>query len=332
MGMNVKIDDLTDGKFEEIQKRLQKTEAAENRLGSELESLLRQNIELKRKIKTITRTKKVSKKINKLIANNIDEKNRKILKSNEPRVLFSGFLMDYSKKHKMYKSKWCKLTNDGELLLFKNENATDMERMFDLVSIYDNIKEKESEFELVSASKPNHSFRSESEHEIKEWIGKIKVVQYYFKIKSEHHLDESDEDEVKQEEVVKQIEVETDPFWLDISQKMECIDYQFIKKCIPSKKEMIGKKRWKQILWKAEYGEYELLSNVQLVCYDTGKWTEDDKNILFASVTKYGINSLSSWQKIADNLNRDVNDVMKKYAKAVGIPVKKLKKMAVARG
>merc|ERR1712060_842434 len=105
---------------------------------------------------------------------------------------------------------------------------------------------------------------------------------------------------------------------------MEPINHEYIKKCIPSLDEMAmdGKKKWKQILWKAEYDEFELSSNVQLVCYATGKWTKDDKDLLFESVTKYGINSMSSWQQIADDLNRDVADVMKKYAKIVKMSLK----------
>ncbi len=90
--------------------------------------------------------------------------------------------------------------------------------------------------------------------------------------------------------------------------------------------------KWKEVLWKTDYGEFELSCSVQLICFDTGKWTDDENNILFGSVSKYGVNSWSSWQKIGDNLNRSVNDVMKQYSKLVSIPAKKLKKMAVARG
>merc|ERR1740123_2722810 len=117
----------------------------------------------------------MSKKQNQLINSKIDEKNRKILRSDEPRVLYANYLLDYSKKTKKYLSKWCKLTNDGELLLFADENAKEMERMFDLVSVYDGIEDKESEFILTSESKhvdidvkPNHSFRCDDG--IEEWI------------------------------------------------------------------------------------------------------------------------------------------------------------------
>merc|ERR1712154_278838 len=218
------------------------------------------------------------------------------------------------------------------------------------------------QFELISSSKGKKKLRAESEEEIKEWVGTIKVVQYYFKVKSDYNMDadqeeendenadqnvvdseneekyddDKEEEKEKEEEIVEPEEVETDPFWLDIKNKFDAMDYKHIKECIPPKDSMNPSdpknNKWREVLWKTEYGEFELSCLAQLVCYDTGKWNDDENNILFASISKYGLNSMASWEKIADNLNRSVKDVMKKYSKLVGTPVKQLKKMAVARG
>eukprot|EP01084_Bolivina_argentea_P183714 316972_1 len=125
---------------------------------------------------------------------------------------------------------------------------------------------------------------------------------------------------------------ETDPFWLDIKNKCE-IDYAEIKKTLPNK-DFIDEEdeRWKLELWSTEYGEYKLICNVSLINYNTDDWTEDDQNLLFASVSKYGLNSKAAWEKIAENLNREVEDVMNKYSQLVSIPLKKLKKMTTVRG
>lgn len=126
---------------------------------------------------------------------------------------------------------------------------------------------------------------------------------------------------------------ETDPFWLDIKDKVDGLDYTQIKKCVPNFNFIDeDDENWKMSLWTTKYGEYELHCTVSLVSYTTGKWSEDDTNLLFASVSKYGLNSKAAWDKIAENCNREVDDVMQKYSSLVSIPVKKLKKMSVARG
>ena len=120
---------------------------------------------------------------------------------------------------------------------------------------------------------------------------------------------------------------------MDIEEKVNKMNYMEIKKCLPNSQFIDEEdENWKMQLWKKPYGDYELHCFCQLVSYNTGKWTEDDTNLLFASVSKYGLNSKAAWEKIAENCNRELDDVMNKYSKLVSIPVKKLKKMSVARG
>jgi len=142
-----------------------------------------------------------------------------------------------------------------------------------------------------------------------------------------------EQEQNKKEKEEQKVE-ENDPFYIDIAQKMNAIDIEYMKKCVPSEEQMAieNKKRWKHVLWKTNMGKFELQSNVELICLEMGKWSEEDKDTLFGLVTKYGINSKSAWQSIASDLNREVDDVMKKYSKLVSMPLKQLKKMAVARG
>mmetsp|Transcript_47430 Transcript_47430/g.76087 ORF Transcript_47430/g.76087 Transcript_47430/m.76087 type:complete len:259 (-) Transcript_47430:42-818(-) len=126
---------------------------------------------------------------------------------------------------------------------------------------------------------------------------------------------------------------ETDVFWIDVKQKVQEMDYEYIKKCIPHK-DFIDEEdeQWRLQLWKTDYGEYELQCLVRLVSYNTGKWTDDDENKLFVGVQKYGLNSKAAWERTAESLNREVDDVMAKYSQLLQIPVTKLKKMSTARG
>eukprot|EP00483_Globobulimina_turgida_P000623 UN00623 len=119
---------------------------------------------------------------------------------------------------------------------------------------------------------------------------------------------------------------EMDPFWIDIKDKCQ-IDYEQIKKTLPNKDFIDAEdERWKLQLWSKEYGEYKLVCNVALINYNTDDWSEDDTNLLFASVSKYGVNSMNAWDKIGENLNREVGDAMNKYSELVKIPLKKLTK------
>ena len=126
--------------------------------------------------------------------------------------------------------------------------------------------------------------------------------------------------------------VEKDPFWLDVNEKMSEVKYDFIKKCIPHR-DFIGEEdeRWKMMLWKMPYGDFELRCTVALESLNTGAWTDEDVELLYASVSKFGVNSMASWDKIAEAVNREVDDVMEQYGELLSIPVKKLKKMSHAR-
>merc|ERR1712130_541820 len=171
----------------------------------------------------------------------------------------------------------------GELLLFKSQKAKEAEKIFDLVTVYDEVNEGDNQFELISSSKGKKKLRAESEEDIKEWVGTIKVVQYYFKVKSDYNMDadqeeendenvdqndeekyddDKEEEEEKEEEIVEPEEVETDPFWLDIKNKFDAMDYKHIKGCIPPKDSMNPSdpknNKWREVLWKTEYGEFEL--------------------------------------------------------------------------
>eukprot|EP01083_Nonionella_stella_P178774 632596_1 len=285
------------------------------------------------KLKELKRTSPMTKRSMQMIQNNIDEKSRKILTSNKSQPLFEGALITCSKQQDQYIKRCGKLTNDGELVLFETQSTKNVLETLDLVTEYDSIYTlQDTEFELFSntSGQNSHTFRTETHEETSQWVSNIEAVQYYFKVKSEQKEHVQMHEDVKEEG-----NTETDPFWLDISHKMDAIGCGRIKECIPERHAMDPKdkkrNKWKEILWTAQYGEFELSCNVQLTCYDTGKWNKDENDILFASVSKYGINSYESWEKIADNLNREVNDVMKKYSKLVGIPLKQLKKTAIAR-
>eukprot|EP01084_Bolivina_argentea_P190933 327996_1 len=189
--MNVKLDDITDVKFDELQKRLQQTESAESRMTEELQRLQRENNYLKKKQKAMKRTSPMTKQTFKLIKNNIDEKSRNILTSDDSQELYEGIILDYSRKQKTYLQRWCKLNNDGELLFFKSKNSANATKKFDLISVFSEIeKTRGTEFQLIASTKEPRKFRTESEEETDEWVKYIKVVQYYFKVKSEQNVND----------------------------------------------------------------------------------------------------------------------------------------------
>eukprot|EP01083_Nonionella_stella_P070570 188905_1 len=140
-------------------------------------------------------------------------------------------------------------------------------------------------------------------------------------------------DDLKRPSIKHPKKKETDEFWIDLDDEMKALDYLAIKRQIPNK-DFIDEEdeRWKMELWKKDYGEYDLVCTVALVSYNTDDWTDDDTNLMYASVSKYGINSWSAWDKIAEILNRETDDVLQKYSSLVGISVKQLKKTAAARG
>ena len=155
--------------------------------------------------------------------------------------------------------------------------------------------------------------------------------------KVQEHVHDDDDDNMNKNPIRKRPKppkkIETDSFWLDVNDKITKTDYAQIKKCIPNQAFIDEEdERWKMELWKTDYGEYELRCVVSLVNYNTDQWTEDDVNLLYASVTKYGINSTAAWEKIGENLNREVDDAMEKYSELVKIPLKKLRKMTRVRG
>ena len=126
---------------------------------------------------------------------------------------------------------------------------------------------------------------------------------------------------------------ETDPFWLSVSDQIQIMDYQTIKMCIPQRDCMSDDdERWKLLLWKVPYGDFELRCSVALDAYNTGDWTDEEIDKLYAAVSKHGINKRSSWGNISEAVNRDPDDAIGKYGSLLNIPVKKLKQMSVARG
>eukprot|EP01083_Nonionella_stella_P065359 171187_1 len=342
--------------LQQCQKTLQNTQAALQNRDYIVEQLKRQNAALRKQIKKLQLKAPMNKKQIAMVKDNIDAKSHKILRSKKKRELFEGVLYceeeNTNEERNTYQERWAKLTNIGEMVLYENENANDALFTIDLVDEFKQINEDcdgNNKFELIApGTEDRRMFKGVSKDYIAEWIGNIKVVQYYFKVKMDYNEEEEQEEEEEEEEieekeeeeqVIAQVEKkieETDPFWSDIAQKMDDKGYKYMKEKIPNREEM-GKEdlafnKWKDVLWKKDYGEFELSCSVQLIRYDTGNWDEDENNILYASVSKYGTASYAAWDKIAENLNRPVKDVMKKYSQLVGIKYSKLKKMAVARG
>mmetsp|Transcript_34129 Transcript_34129/g.55635 ORF Transcript_34129/g.55635 Transcript_34129/m.55635 type:complete len:234 (-) Transcript_34129:80-781(-) len=125
---------------------------------------------------------------------------------------------------------------------------------------------------------------------------------------------------------------EKSKFWVDVKKEIDNIDHQKIKRQIPHQ-DFIDEDddRWKMLLWKTDYGKYELQCIVQLVSYNTGQWTEEEVEQLYKIVSQNGLNTRRGWEKTAESLNREVDDVMNKYSELVGTPLKQLQKMSTRR-
>ena len=118
-------------------------------------------------------------------------------------------------------------------------------------------------------------------------------------------------------------------FWSDIEKNIKNMDYQTIKKNIPKPNTLTDDdERWKLVLWKVPYGEDELRCTVTLRHFHHGAWTQEEIDKLYEAVSKYGINTPSSWGDISEAVNREPEDAMAKYGSLVGISVKKLKKLS----
>eukprot|EP01084_Bolivina_argentea_P162619 282988_1 len=195
--------------LQQCQKTLQNTQAALQNRDYIVEQLKRQNAALRKQIKKLQLKAPMNKKQIAMVKDNIDAKSHKILRSKKKRELFEGVLYceeeNTNEERNTYQERWVKLTNIGEMVLYENENANDALFTIDLVDEFKQINEDcdgNNKFELIApGTEDRRMFKGVSKDYIAEWIGNIKVVQYYFKVKMDYNEEEEQEEEEEEEEV-----------------------------------------------------------------------------------------------------------------------------------